>query len=487
MTNGIRQFITHIGWAFASLAVAAIIHFIIRIFLARYYGASDLGLYTLAFTAYSFGLIFSGFGISYGLTKYVAEAEGNSNRIRLLISSGITISFFSGCIMGLILYFASPYISTNFFQMPELTALFRIVSFAFPFIALEKAVLGFLNGVRRMRIFAFINILQNFLVVILILTFALKGYNIKYAVVGFVLPVIFMSLFSLFYVRKSLLKLKIAEYTPVVKTLLVFGFYGILSTSMSTIMTYTDSTMLGYFLIDADVGVYAVAVVLKQVLILPPSAVQLITGPMIAGYWGKNKIDSIGYLINTCMKYTAFFAILIAFVVGFLSHDLIRLFFGSDFIRASFPLQILLLGAIFRAIQTSIGSALSSTAYIKIIFRITGVAALVNIGLNILLIPRFGITGASIATSVTTIIFCLIQLYFVQRLISIRIDWMWFIKLFGITIFIAAGTYGIGRVFNIYAVVSLALLILITIMTRYFTTIEDRKLIKEFLHLPTKG
>jgi len=487
MTDNLKRFITHTGWAFASLAVAAIVQFIVRIFLARYYGAGDLGLYTLAFTAYSFGLIFSGFGIGSGLLKYVAEAGENLPRIHLIVISGITTSFLSGCIMGLILYFASPYISTYFFKMPELTVLFQIVSFAFPFIALEKAVLGFLNGIRRMRLFAFINIIQYFMVVILTFIFALKGYDIKYAIMALIFPVVLMSLLSLFYVRKSLLRFQIAECTPVVKMLLVFGFYAVLTRSMSTIMTYTDSTMLGYFLTDVDVGVYAVAVVLMQAVRLPPQAIQTITAPMIALYWGKNEIDKIGDLVDQCMKYTAFYAILISFVVGFLSQDFIGLFFGRDFLPASFPLQILLVGAVFGAIQTSIGSALSSTAYIKLLYRITGVTALLNVGMNILLIPHFGISGAALATSMIMTLSALIQLYFTQRLIRIRIDWLWFVKLFGSTILIAAGAYGIGQILNLYLCTLLALFILIAVILRFFVTSADRKRIREILHLSTRG
>jgi O-antigen/teichoic acid export membrane protein len=481
MTDSLKRFIRDTGWAFASLAIAAVVQFILRIFLAKYFGPADLGLYTLAFTVYSFGLIASCFGTDIGVTKYVAEAGGNSNRINLLVTSGISISFVSGSIMGLILYLASPYISIYFFKMPELTALLRIVSFAYPFIGLEKTTLGFLNGVRRMRFFAFINIFQNILVIVMTIIFALTGHDIKYAIIGLVIPVALISLIGLFYIRKSLSWPKMTEWLPAIKMLLAFGFYVVLANSLGTIQTYTDSTLLGYFMKDVDVGLYAVAGVLVLAVRLPSQAVQVITGPMIASYWGKNEIGKIEYLINKCMNYSAFYAISVAFVLGFLSHDLIVLFFGKDFVDAASPFQILLVGAVFPAIGTSIGSALANTAYVKITFRITGIAVLLNIILNIILIPKFGIIGAALATSTTMTVSSLIHLYFIQRLIGIRIDWIWFVKLFGITVLIAAGAYGIGKIFNLYACTLLALIILITVMLRYFMTSEDRKQIRKIL------
>ena len=271
------------------------------------------------------------------------------------------------------------------------------------------------------------------------------------------------------------------EWLPAIKMLLAFGFYVVLANSIGTIQIYADSTLLGYFMKDADVGLYAVAGVLVLAVRLPPQAVQVITGPMIALYWGKNEIGKIEYLINKCMNYSAFYAISVAFVLGFLSHDLIVLFFGKDFVAAAFPFQILLVGAVFPAIGTSIGTALASTAYVKITFRIAGIAALLNIILNIILIPKFNIIGAALATSTTMTISSLIHLYFIQRLIGIRINWIWFAKLFGFTVIIAAGTYGIGKIFNLYACTLLALIILITVMLRYFMISEDRKQIRKIL------
>jgi O-antigen/teichoic acid export membrane protein len=481
ITDNLKRFIKDTSWALASLAIAAVVQFILRVFLARYFGPADLGLYTLAFTVYLFGLIASCFGTDFGVTKYVAEAEGNSKRINLLVTSGISISFVSGCIMGLILYLASPYIAINFFRMPELTALLRIVSFAYPFIGLEKATLGFLNGVRRMRFFAFINIFQNILVIVMTIIFALTGQDIKYAVVALIIPVALISFIGLFFIRESLFRTNMAEYSMAIKMLLLFGFFIVLGNGMKAIQTYADSMLLGHFMKDVDVGLYAVAGILIQVVCLPPQAIQTITGPMIALYWGKSEIDKIEYLVNGCIKYTAFFAILCAFALGFLSQDLIKLFFGKDFVDAAFPLKILLVGTVFSAISTSVGSALASTAYVKKNLMLTGIIVLLGIILNILLIPPFGITGAAVATSTTMTISALAKLCFIQRLIRIRIDWIWIVKLFGFSVIISALAYGIGKIFNLYACTLLALIILITIMLRYFMISEDRKQIRKIL------
>ena len=74
-----KKFIQDIGWSFASLAISSAVHFILRIFLARYIGEDSLGIYTLSFTVYSFGLILAGFGLESALLKHVAQYKENSS------------------------------------------------------------------------------------------------------------------------------------------------------------------------------------------------------------------------------------------------------------------------------------------------------------------------------------------------------------------------------------------------------------------------
>ncbi|NVO65953.1 oligosaccharide flippase family protein [Methanofollis tationis] len=62
-----------VQWAFISIVTASLAHFILRIFIGKYLGAEGLGVYTLTFTIYFFGMVFAAFGIHVALTKYIAE------------------------------------------------------------------------------------------------------------------------------------------------------------------------------------------------------------------------------------------------------------------------------------------------------------------------------------------------------------------------------------------------------------------------------
>lgn len=472
-----------IQWSFIGLATSALAGFILRIVLGRELGASELGLYTLVFTIYTFGMQFSALGIGQALTKYVAEFKEDVPKTHALVSIGSCTAIFIGCVMGLILYISSNTVA-NLFSIPELGGLLHIVAIAFPFIALETAILGFLNGLRRMLLFAFINITQNGLIFILTIILVLAGYGVSGAVIALVLSVILLSLFSLFSIRKSIVKPVPKQYFPIIKMLLVFGGYVVLASSVETVLIYTDSILIGYFMGKTDLGYYSVSILLSQAMFLIPQAIQRITTPTISTYHGKGEIDKIEELVNRVMKYIAVFIIPICLIVMFFAHQIIALIFGLDFIPAVLPLQILLIGIMLSVIQTSVGSALSSTAYVNMGFKLSSISAVINIILNLVLIPHLGIVGAAMATSISRASAVMLHLYFVQRLIGIRIHWKWFAKLFTFTALLVSAIYGLGLIVNHYICLLLALIIFIVVLLKNFVTREDLGLIKDLVSRP---
>jgi O-antigen/teichoic acid export membrane protein len=292
-------------------------------------------------------------------------------------------------------------------------------------------------------------------------------------------------LIGLWLTREYLVWGRIAESLPVVRMLLAFGFFLVLGNAMGVVQTYADSTLLGHFMKDVDVGHYAVAGVLILAVRLPPQAIQTITGPMIARYWGASQIDSIQNLVNRCVKYTMFYAILSAFTLTFLSEELIRGFFGAGYLVAVLPFRILLLGTAFAAIQASVGSALESTAYVRMQAVISAVFLVVGVGLNLILIPTVGIAGAAVATSATMTVSALTRLYLTQRLIGIRIDWMWIARLFAVVAIVFALTWIAAVFVNRYLSLLLALVILSSVMLKYFVNLEDRERMKSILRRQT--
>lgn len=408
-----------VQWAFISIATASLAHFILRIVLGRELGPEGLGVYTLAFTIYLLGMQFAAFGIGSALTKYVAEFLEDKVAIRNYVSSGMTSSVITGGLMGVVLFLLAPYIAISFFHVPELEPLIQLTAICYPFIAIQKAVLGTLNGFRRMHLYALLNIIQNVAVVAasiaLVLLFEM---GVMGAVIGFVGPTILVSALCPILIRDCMGFGASLWNIPALRATTIFGFYVVLGNSIGFLNTQIDSIMIGYYLNPVEVGIYAVTVLLAQTLTLIPSAVQRVTAPATATLYGKGDIGAIRKIIYSTMKKAFLVSAAIALVLVIFGQFFISLFFTPEFLPAYIPLLVLLVGHTIFAPFMAIGSTLASIGKVNIPFKIHSICGVLNIVLNILLIPLFGIMGAAASTTITHIANFVIHMAVIERALS---------------------------------------------------------------------
>ncbi|MBM4444729.1 MAG: hypothetical protein FJ020_05410 [Chloroflexi bacterium] len=493
MASSERRFIQDVALSMVSLAASQLVHFILRIFLARYFDKEELGVYTLAFTFFSFGVLLSAFGIGGGLSKYVAENKDDGLALptmrkgRLLLVA-IVSSVAIGCVMWLALHFSSPWVADRFFRMPELSTLLQIVAFSFPFVALQKATLGFLNGMRRMGLYAFISVSQNVLTLVLTVVLAVCGYGLEGAVLAMVAPIVLFSLYSLFALRAYVSRPLRGQSARIFRILLTFGVFVVMGNSMYMLFYNIDRILLGRLITDPDVakamvGTYGVASTLASLVPLIPSAIQLVTGPTIANYWGRGEMGNIQTLINRTMKYSAMLIVPISLSAIFLSRDLITIIFGEEHASGTLTLQILLAGFIFGGTFTSVGTALSMTRWVHMGFIIGSVQVVMNVALCMVLIPRYEMSGAATATMIAAAFGTLINAYFVQRFIKVSIDWRWFARFALVCALVFAASLGLSVVVNQYLCLVVGVAALVLIIARYFVSAEDKEVIKGLLSL----
>jgi len=404
-----------IQWSFISLAIASFANLLLRIILGKKLGPSGLGLYTIVFTIYMFGMQFAGFGIGSSLIRYIATYHDNLPKTKELFSCGILVSIISGSVMGVLLYLLSGIISNQFFHNPQLTNLLRLTAFCFPFIAVQKVVVGTLNGLKEMKLYAIVNIVQNAAVMIVsyFLVILLK-MDVMGAVIGLVIPTILVGLFSLIFTKNFFVQPN-KLMSPIFKEISWFGFYVVLANSIGMINTQVDSLLIGHFMNETQVGYYAVAAIFVQGVTLLPQAIQAVTTPSIAIYYGKGEFIKIRQLIKKTVFKTYGIIVFISFILIIFGKFLITLLFTDEFLPAYLPLLVLLIGHTIYAAYVSLGGCLSSIGKVSIVFKLSAICAGLNILLNIGLIPRFGLLGAASATSISLIFTTLINLYYLMR------------------------------------------------------------------------
>jgi PST family polysaccharide transporter len=161
-----------------------------------------------------------------------------------------------------------------------------------------------------------------------------------------------------------------------------------------------DQVMIGEIIGDKGVGLYSVSTRFTELWYFIPSIFAISFFPKLTEKFNINKMD---YYIF-CLKFLKFLFIIsfsIAVFFSFFSHFIINFLYGKEYLMSVFALQISIWTGVFVFWGVAAGNMLIIENLNKhnLIKSIQGL--LLNVGLNLVLIPKYGINGAAIATLIS--------------------------------------------------------------------------------------
>ncbi|GLP95459.1 flippase [Paraferrimonas sedimenticola] len=183
-----------------------------------------------------------------------------------------------------------------------------------------------------------------------------------------------------------------------VRVLLSRGGY--LAFSALSIILYTamDRVMLGQLLGDQAVGLYAAALHISIGWLFIPGAITLTLMKKVSqSKQSMEHHDTIKHLFSMVWGV----AIAVGLMVYLLSDWIIAIIFGEQFAVSAQILQVYVFGSIFAAIGAASYRVLVVHGLYKFCLAKTLIAAVMNLGLNLWLIPKYGVLGAAYATIIS--------------------------------------------------------------------------------------
>lgn len=129
-------------------------------------------------------------------------------------------------------------------------------------------------------------------------------------------------------------------------------------------------------------------------------------------------------MVNKIIKYSLISLSLLATLIMLFGKEIILLLFPNrpEFLQAMPAIIILTFGIIIYGSIGSVGSIFSGMNRPDIPLKVSIIAAVSNLFLNILLIPELGINGAALATAVSFSIFAISEIYFIQSILKIKLE-----------------------------------------------------------------
>ena len=185
-------------------------------------------------------------------------------------------------------------------------------------------------------------------------------------------------------------------WKPTIKQALPFG----LSTIFITVFYWISSVMLSSMKGDAVVGWYNAAYRMVLVLLFIPTAWSNAIFPVMSKFYVTSR-DSLRFSFERSFKYLTILGIPIGVGTTLLAQRVILAIFGAQYTNSILALQILVWSTVFMFMSNSLGTLFNSLNKQIIVTKVVGICCAANVVLNLILIPRYSLIGASIVTVFT--------------------------------------------------------------------------------------
>lgn len=199
---------------------------------------------------------------------------------------------------------------------------------------------------------------------------------------------------SLIYIKYNF-KISFKELDFVLlKKIIYFGIYPMISVLMITANYKIDVIILKYFVDFKNIGYYTVGVGLANQLWIIPDAFKDVL-------FSKSAKNDSKKEIITAIKFNLYISLFIFISIFFSGKFIIRVLYGVEFVKAYKVLNVIFIGIIPMIFFKLINVDFISNGRQKISFLILIISVIFNVGSNFILIPIFGIIGAALASVIS--------------------------------------------------------------------------------------
>lgn len=388
------------GISFIGIIISYILAYLFNIIIARAIGASGVGLFNLGQSIIILLSPIAIFGLDTGILRYLPMHQKDNAVVRGIMSFSLKLVASVSVILALLLIFFSKHIADKVFHTSELSLIIKLFALCLPLMTImtifRQIALAYKKPVYKVLIE---DIIQKVLLISFSLLFIYLGFNVLGIVYTFIISILISASIYLIFIKKTtpLFSFKIKpEYIS--KELLVYSFPLLFAGIVAIIIAKMDILMLGYFRTPAEVGIYSIAIKTALLLLIGLQAVNQIFSPMISSLHQKGEIQELSSLYKTTTKWIFSIAYPGLLIILLFSKNILGLF-GKDFIIGSSALILLGISQLINSSTGSSGYIIAMIGKSKILLLNQIMIFSVNFFLNLLLIPKFGIIGAAIATA----------------------------------------------------------------------------------------
>jgi O-antigen/teichoic acid export membrane protein len=181
-----------------------------------------------------------------------------------------------------------------------------------------------------------------------------------------------------------------------------------------------DILMLGSMVGVESVGIYTVILGVTKLTVFVHQASNSVLGPAIATLYAEGKIKQLEKMVRQSMLGVFLVSLIIGGIMMLFGNQILMIF-GREFLPGRTAMNILIIGSIFTSFTGAVGLLLNMTGHQNDTAIAVGVSAILNVILNYILIPKWGINGAATATTTSLILINIVKAISVKKKLGISL------------------------------------------------------------------
>ncbi|ADZ08974.1 polysaccharide biosynthesis protein [Methanobacterium lacus] len=385
-----KLFVKRIGLIGITNFLVAMNTIILIPILTKNFSAIDYGIWVQVITTFYLVTSVANLGFPYTLIRFVSAEKEKSKIQNTFYTMAVFILIFSLFISTLIFIFSNVIASLLFSGQ---VLIVKILSFLIFFGTLNSLLIDFFVARSKMKRYSILLLFQTYLMLSLVSFFAVCGYGIILATVGFLISQIIFFIVMTILVYQEI-GFKIPEFSKI-KEYINFSIPIIPNNVSTWIVESSDRYVIAIMLGTTFLAYYSPGYTIGMALLLFFTPISIILSSILPKYYENGQMEEVMMFINYSLKYFLLIAIPALFILSLLSKPILMILTTPEIaLNGYLVTPFVALSAILFGIYGIIMNLIVLEKKTKIVGSIWTIAALISL-LNIIFVPIFGILAAA--------------------------------------------------------------------------------------------
>lgn len=381
---------------------------LINLLVGYYFGASGLGEFNLIYACYITLSQLSAFGIHYSIVRHIAIQQYGFDEVNRLFNVALTSVCLTAILFSLLLI-QCRFVIADWFSLQPVSLV--IISLASIFFAMNKVLLGTINALKKMKLFALIQAMRYSFIVLIILLLLLWQHTLSHLFYAFLITEIALFVVMLVVLMANKFKPALALSKQWCQRHLHFGSRAFFAGMMVELNTRIDVFILAVFLPMEAVGIYSFVAMLAEGLYQFVVVVKNIINPYLAQHLHANEYQILRPILTSMRRSTFVLMCLLGGLVLASYPLLVKIMGQPAFVDGFAYLGLFIVGVIFASSMLPFDNIFNQCGKPTLQSIYSGLVLCANIILNIILVQLMGLKGAVIGTVIANYVLSSCLLY----------------------------------------------------------------------------